>query len=208
MDWRLHCGRAQDILPGDYEGQVQLVLSSPPYDGLRTYGGAQDAWDFNAVADVIVPCLADGGVLVWIVGDQIHRGSESGTSMQQALAFMERGLRLHQTLIYERTHPTPTTDDRCLKNWQYMFVLSNGRPATADIPRDRLNVTVGKTRGNHGAGRHKDGRIKTRTKHVGLTQESGKRSSIWRYTTGLHHMGGPVDSNNLCLLYTSPSPRD
>ena len=38
-DWRLLEGRAQDVLPGPYAGQVDLVVTSPPYDDLRDFAG-------------------------------------------------------------------------------------------------------------------------------------------------------------------------
>ena len=61
MDWQLHNARAQDILPGEYAGQVDLIVTSPPYDNLRQYGGYNSAFDFDAIADAIVPLLTRGG---------------------------------------------------------------------------------------------------------------------------------------------------
>ena len=89
MDWQLHLGRAEDILPGEYAGRVNLVVTSPPYDGLRRYGGYADAFAFDAIADALLPCLAPGGVIVWVVADAIVDGSETGTSFRQALGFMD-----------------------------------------------------------------------------------------------------------------------
>ena len=39
-----------------------------------------------------------GGVLVWVVQEQIVDGSESGESSRQRLHFMDLGFRCHQTL--------------------------------------------------------------------------------------------------------------
>ena len=50
-DWRLHEGKAQDVLPGPYAGRADLVITSPPYDDLRQFAGVgMAAWDFPAVA--------------------------------------------------------------------------------------------------------------------------------------------------------------
>jgi DNA modification methylase len=60
---------------------VDLVVTSPPYDNLRTYGG--HAWDFPGTAAEIYRVLAPGGVLCWNVGDEVADGSESLTSCEQ-----------------------------------------------------------------------------------------------------------------------------
>ena len=70
---------------------ANLILTSPPYDGMREYGGYNDAFDFNAIAAACVANLAPRGVLVWVVADQIVDGGEGGTSFRQALAFMGWG---------------------------------------------------------------------------------------------------------------------
>ena len=79
---------------------ADLILTSPPYDNLREYGGYNGAFDFDRVATACVDTLAPGGVLVWVVADQIVDSGESGTSFRQALAFKELGLTLHQTLFF------------------------------------------------------------------------------------------------------------
>ena len=148
-------GDCADIL-AEYEGRADLILTSPPYDALREYGG--HGFDFDPVADACVSALAEGGVLVWVVGDAIVDGSETGTSFRHALGFMKRGLRLHQTLIYQRSHALPRSSNRCASQHEYMFVLSNGAPKTAVIPKDRLNLTAGSSRkGAWGMGRQAKG---------------------------------------------------
>ena len=74
----------REVLP--LPDPVDLVVTSPPYDNLRTYGG--HGFDFESVADALVPALADGGVIVWVVADQVIDGSESGSSFRQALGFI------------------------------------------------------------------------------------------------------------------------
>ena len=129
MTWQLINARCQDVL-ADYAGMVDLVVTSPPYDALRSYGGGIDAWDFAAIAPPLAASLADGGVLVWVVADAIVDGSETGSSFRQALAFMDMGLNLHQTLIYQKS----TNHRNMSQQWQvsdldtqYMFVLTKGK---------------------------------------------------------------------------------
>ena len=114
----------------------QLILTSPPYDNLRDYGGHK--FDFERVADSLVLVIPDGGVLVWIVGDARIDGSETGTSFRQALGFIERGLNLFDTMIYHKTNG-PVTGFRGYKQrMEYMFIFANGSPSVinriADVP--------------------------------------------------------------------------
>ena len=52
------------------DGSVDLTVTSPPYDNLRTYAGTLE-WNFDIfkqVANEIYRITKDGGVVVWIVG--------------------------------------------------------------------------------------------------------------------------------------------
>lgn len=130
-DWTLHEGDCLDFLP-EYAGLVDLIVTSPPYDNLRDYGG--HSFDFDRVADAVVPTLKPGGVLVWIAADAVVNGSETGTSFRQALGFMERGLRLHDTMIYLKATPLPAPQGkRYWAAFEYMFVLSLGEPSTFNM---------------------------------------------------------------------------
>jgi DNA modification methylase len=111
---------------------IDLVVTSPPYDELRTYGG--HSWDFYGVAWNLARVLKPGGALVWVVGDQSKNGSETGTSMEQALHFLRLGLNLHDTMIYAKDAP-PYNDRRYQQEWEYMFVFSKGVPKTTNLLR-------------------------------------------------------------------------
>ena len=197
-DWELLEGRAQDLLPGPYAGQVDCIVTSPPYDGLREYAGVgMAAWDFEAVAAALIPCLAPGGVLVWVVADAIVDGSETGNSYRQALAFLDAGLRLHQTLIFEKAFPRVISPDRCHFTATHMWVFANGKPAVTAIPTDRENLEAGRYRPQtYGAGRHMDRKAYSKRKDS-RAQKNGRRSDIWRYSTGYLHHGRPDENQNL-----------
>ena len=79
---------------------VDLTVTSPPYDGLRTYNGY--SFPFEDIARELFRITKDGGVVVWIVGDATVKGSESGTSFRQALYFKEIGFNLHDTMMYRK----------------------------------------------------------------------------------------------------------
>ena len=82
---------------------VDLSITSPPYDDLRSYNESS-LWNievFKDVAQQLYRVIKTGGVVVWVVGDAVIKGSETGSSFRQALYFMDLGFRLHDTMIYE-----------------------------------------------------------------------------------------------------------
>ena len=81
---------------------IDLTVTSPPYDNLRTYNGF--TFDFEGIAKELFRITKDGGLLVWVVGDATINGSETGTSFKQALYFKDIGFKLHDTMIYEKAN--------------------------------------------------------------------------------------------------------
>lgn len=89
---------------------IDLIVTSPPYDGLRTYNGY--SFPFEDIAKELYRITKQGGVVVWIVGDATKNGSESGTSFRQALFFKECGFKLYDTMIYRKQNYIPLTHKR------------------------------------------------------------------------------------------------
>jgi len=128
MTWQIHNQDCVSWMQQQPAGSVDCVLTSPPYDDLRADGGY--SFDFPQVAGELVRILAPGGVIIWNVSDATRDGSETGTSMRQALHFMDLGLRLHDTMIYVKRNPMPTNQQtrRYHQAWEYLFVFSQGLP--------------------------------------------------------------------------------
>lgn len=138
------CGDNVAVLSGFPDACIDLVVTSPPYDDLRTYGG--HSWNFEVLAAQLTRVLKPGGVIVWVVADRTADGSETGTSMRQALHFKDAcGLRLHDTMIWHKYLPG-LYGKRYTFAWEYMFVLAKGEPNRWN-PIMRRNVTGGKRGG-------------------------------------------------------------
>lgn len=120
-----NCLDTMSRMPNDF---IDLVVTSPPYDGLRTYNGY--SFDFEGIAKELFRIVKKGGVVVWIVGDATVKGSESGTSFRQALFFKEIGFNLYDTMIYRKQNYIPLTHKRYEQEFEYMFVFSKGKPKT------------------------------------------------------------------------------
>lgn len=157
---------------------ISMVLTSPPYDNLRTYNGY--SFEFEKVAQELTRIIKPGGVIVWVVGDAVIEGSETGTSFRQALYFMEQGLKLHDTMIYEKNSPSfpaRANSNRYTQIFEYMFVLSKGSPQ-ASLICDKPNKWAG----------HKDfsGKLKN------PVPEFSPRNNIWRYVTSFNGVKHPA----------------
>ena len=113
--------------------KVDLTVTSPPYDNLRTYNGNNDLWNENVwkgIIERLYKITVDGGVVVWVVGDATVKGSETGTSFKQALYFKKCGFNLHDTMIYQKNNFAYPPVNRYFPMFENMFVLSKGKPKT------------------------------------------------------------------------------
>ncbi len=186
----LHRGCCLDVLPGIPDASVDAVVASPPYDNLRVYASGAK-FNFDGVAAECVRILKTGGVIVWVVNDETKNWSETGTSFRQALHFMELGLNLHDTMIYEKLNPMPGgAPCRYLSAFEFMFVLSNGRPATTNVLMEPCKSAGRISRG----GSHRDHGKDLRTKWGdGKPYNDAKpRPNVWKYAVGGNNVGHPA----------------
>jgi len=111
---------------------VDLTITSPPYDNLRTYKNlnwSEDVW--KQLIEELYRVTKDGGVVVWVVGDETKNGSESLTAFRQALYAKSIGFNAHDTMIYMKDNPPPVGgQSRYYQAFEYMFVWSKGKPKT------------------------------------------------------------------------------
>ena len=127
-------------------------------------------------------------MLVWVVADATVDGSETGTSFRQALGFMERGLKLHDTMIYS---VTPSRfikgEPRYVNSFEYMFVFVKGRYNTANLIKDVPTLNNGQSYIRMPSFRKQDGEPADTNSNYGkraVVQPFTKRSNIWHYSSG------------------------
>ena len=175
----------------DNNMQVDLTVTSPPYDDLRTYGGVANEWNFETfkqIASLLYDVTKDGGVVVWVVGDATKDGSESGTSFKQALYFMECGFKLHDTMIYEKnssSFPARRNGNRYTQIFEYMFVFSKGKPKTANLICDKKNKWAGSKNWGLNTDYNKNGEKLIRA-DIKPIPEFSPRNNIWKYSVGFN----------------------
>ena len=130
------CLKTISKMPKDF---VDLVVTSPPYDDLRDYDGNKD-FNFRLIVKELFKILKEGGVIVWVVGDQTKNHNESGTSFRQALFFQEIGFNLFDTMIYLKPPRGAVGNNKTYwQSFEYMFVFSKGKPKTINLIKDREN---------------------------------------------------------------------
>jgi site-specific DNA-methyltransferase (adenine-specific) len=163
---------------------IDLTVTSPPYDNLRKYNGF--SFDTKAIADELFRTTKIGGVVVWVVGDAVINGGESGSSFRQALTFIESGFLLHDTMIYEKntsSFPARRTGNRYTQIFEYMFVFSKGKPKTSNLICDKPNKYAGHTNWGKNTHRDKDNDLKE-TNKIKPVPDFSPRNNIWRYVVG------------------------
>ena len=122
------CGDNVEVLKEFPDNCIDLTVTSPPYDNLRTYNGY--SFDFEAVAQELYRITKDGGVVVWVVADETKNFCESLSSFKQAIYFVEVcGFKLLDTMIYAKKSYAPAypTMRRYAQTFEYMFVFVKGK---------------------------------------------------------------------------------
>jgi len=181
-DIQLHNGDCLEVMKSIEDKSVDLVVTSPPYDNLRTYNGTLN-WNFEVfkpIAQELTRVLKDGGVIVWVVGDATIKGSETGSSFRQALYFKDEcGLNLHDTMIWNKGNFTAVgaLKYRYAPVFEYMFVLSKGSLNTFNPIKDRENKSHG--RKTSGTIRQEDGSTKPINKIGVEISQYGQRHNVW-----------------------------
>jgi site-specific DNA-methyltransferase (adenine-specific) len=171
---KIYCDDNILLMNGLDDGCIDLTVTSPPYDDMRSYNGF--VFDFENVAKELYRITKEGGVVVWVVADGTLNGSESGTSFKQALYFKEIGFNIHDTMIWEKAPRGAIGSNLCYwQTFEYMFVFSKGKIKTTNLIEDRKNVATGTI--TFGAG-FVDGIAKY--KRQGEMKEFGRRGNVWK----------------------------
>ena len=183
---RIHKGNNTTIMNKMPDNSIDLVVTSPPYDDLRDYDNKNKLiWNFDVfkkVAKQLYRILKKGGIIVWIVGDKTKDGNKSLTSFKQALYFQKLGFNIYDVIIYEKAGSGPPHNKRYFNTFEYMFIISKGKPKTVNLLADKKNSCGGMTTYSEITRREKDGSLTNKGKKV--INEYGVRTNIWRYNNG------------------------
>ena len=180
----IYLGDCLEVMKYIPDKSVDLTVTSPPYDNLRTYNGNIEQWSFakfKAIAKELYRVTKQGGVVVWVVGDATIKGSETGTSFRQALYFKECGFNLHDTMIWQKCSPFQHKN-RYIQAFEYMFVFSKGFRKSANLICDRKNKYAGFVVGGGGMTSNGKKFKSSGRKICRKVKEYGARFNIWDIT--------------------------
>lgn len=177
---KIYTQRAENYLkmvPSDF---IDLTVTSPPYDGLRSYNSE---FNLRVIIPELLRATKPGGVCVWVVADQTKNFSESGSSFKQALHFINVGWCLYDTMIWRKTNYMPGHIERYADEFEYMFVFSKGKPKTFN-PIKVPCKTAGQSqkwanRPHESKVWKKDGTVQNR-----ITNSTKIKGNIWDFSTG------------------------
>ena len=173
------------------DGCIDLTVTSPPYDNLRKYNGY--CFDFKNIAKELYRITTDGGVVVWVVGDAPIKGSETGTSFRKTIYFMDCGFNLHDTMIYKKKNPIPQNHNRYEQCFEYMFVLSKGKPSTFNpIKEPTKNFGKSFQWGNRKTIMDDSQCRRDRGDDVRDVSKDKFKQNIWEYSVGGGKTGHPA----------------
>lgn len=188
----IYLGDCLDVMWGIPDGSVDLTVTSPPYDNLRTYNGNISQWGeqkWQSIIQALFRVTKQGGVVVWVVGDATIKGSETGTSFKQALWAKECGFNLHDTMIYYKQNYAPMypTVKRYANQFEYMFVFVKGKiNKFRAVQRPKVRNKTEKV-----AYRQKDGTLKRKIKEKN-DRQTKDASNVWEYACGGNRTGHPA----------------
>lgn len=177
----LYLGNCLEVLPTFKQGSIDMVLTSPPYDNLRTYNDSS-TWNFEvfqSVARELHRVLKDGGIMVWVVSDSTKNYGKSLTSFKQAIYFNDIGFKVVDVMIWRKPGFTDVASIkyRYPNVFEYMFVLAKGKPSTFNPIKDRKNIHGGSAL--NGTRRQVNGTTKDLWSAGKVLDEYGIRFNVW-----------------------------
>jgi site-specific DNA-methyltransferase (adenine-specific) len=178
------------------EEGVQCCVTSPPYDNLRKYGGF--VWNFEGIAQQLFRVMCEGGIVCWNVGDSVVDGSETLTSAKQKIFFREQcGFRIHDTMIWHKANFSAPSHNRYHQVFEYVFILSKGRPRTFNPLLDKPNLWAGTGCFGRNTQRTGNGGERLTERPRNIIGENGMRGNVW--------YGNTSGQENVCISLEHPA---
>jgi DNA modification methylase len=200
MTWQIHNADCLAHMRTMADASVDCVVTSPPYDSVRTYGAAWSL-DYKAMGDELLRVCSDGAVCAVVIADGTKDFAKSLTTFRWAVDWVDRaGWRLFECCIYHRHgRPGAWWNKRFRVDHEYILLFLKGdRPAyfTKDhlaIPAKSAGTVVGGS-----STRTSDGGLIPMRKFI--SSDTKCRGSVWHYATS------STEGNRLKLQHPATFP--
>lgn len=177
---KILCGDAVEILKKIPSNSVDLVVTSPPYDDIRTYNGF--SLNLSTVGKELSRILKEGGIAAMVIQDATRNFGKTLTSFKTIIDWCDNaGLKLFETVIY-RKYGTEGAwwTKRFRVDHEYMPIFLKGeRPAYFN--KEQLKIPSkhgGKTMTGSGNRRTDGTTTKTVTREINPMK---CRGTVWNY---------------------------
>ena len=181
---KLHIGNNLDILKDIKNDSVDIVITSPPYDDLRTYKGNFKI-DLIKLGKELYRVLKDGGIYAMVIQDQTINFGKTLTSFRTAINHVDEiGFKLFETCIYQKLGCEGAWWKRRFRvDHEYIHIFLKGkRPAYFDKEPIKIPSKHGGKTMTGCATRKTDG---TTFKSKSVTINELKcPGTIWNYANG------------------------
>jgi len=95
------CGDAVEVLKKIPSNSIDLVVTSPPYDDIRTYNGF--SLNLPAVGKELNRILKEGGIAAMVIQDSTRNFGKTLTSFKTIIDWCDNaGFKLFETVIYRK----------------------------------------------------------------------------------------------------------
>lgn len=161
---------------------IDMVVTSPPYDGIREYNGF--SCNLHNAGEEIYRVLKDGGIAVMVIQDQTKDFAKTLTSFRTIVDWCDNvGFRLFETVIYRKYGAEGAWwNKRFRVDHEYMPIfMKGGRPAYFNKEPLKIPSKWGGVTLTGGATRCTSGKtLKARPIKISMTK---CRGTVWEYLT-------------------------
>ena len=174
------CGEALNVLSTIPSNSVDLVVTSPPYDDIRTYNGF--TLNLPAMGKELYRVLKDGGIVAMVIQDATRNFGKTLTSFRTIVDWCDNGgFKLFETVIYRKYGTEGAWWSKRLRvDHEYMPIFLKGeRPAYFN--KEPLKVPSkhgGKVMTGSGNRRTDGSTTKTVTRPINAMK---CRGTVWEY---------------------------
>ena len=211
-------GDCRDTLT-QFDEKARVCVTSPPYYGLRDYGGEDDQIGQEQTPEEFIDelvkvfrgvrnVLTDDGTCWVNIGDSYKEKDLIGVPWMFAFAMRADGWHLRQDIIWHKPNPMPeSVRDRCTKSHEYIFLFSKNKKYFYDYESIKEKAVGerwgGNTPINMNNTKDKDGQFSGLTRQRRMLYETRNKRSVWKVATkpykGSHFAVYPPDLIEPCI---------